>query len=508
MPNQSTDYLPYLFIAAMIIISGVVAFVADGMGRKIGKKRLSFLGLRPRHTATLITVSAGILTSILTIGAIYLLSADVRDWIREGRSAIRRANEYRADADKQEKENERLEATQKNLQGTTKKLTSDVKNLTSQAKASKDAAALANEQLKAAQGQYSAAQQKVARLEPKLRSTEQQIQEKIKEIADKNRRVGEVRANLTKVEANLKNVSGQNNEYSIRNRDLEREQLKLEKELAEAERSLNDLQTQKKSFEAEIDSYKESIEAYRFSIEQYTTKVSGLQQQYEQISSQLRTNLVASRTKPMIYEASEELARIQLPPSLSPVAARAAFFDLLQRARTDALANKAINSPTTAPAGLFAREFNQRVVSVQDQEEAIVRGITAQRPELVFIARSVVNAFEGEFVLLEFVAYRNKLVYQEGKLIVEKRIDGRKSEVEVLKQIQDFISTNVRNQALKDGMIPPSGHKGQLGAISEEDLFDLIREVRSNNQLVRLQALAKADTNAGDQLDLLFRVRL
>ena len=59
MPNQTTDFIPYLFLAAMIIISGLVAFVADGMGRKIGKKRLSFMGLRPRYTATLITVAAG-----------------------------------------------------------------------------------------------------------------------------------------------------------------------------------------------------------------------------------------------------------------------------------------------------------------------------------------------------------------------------------------------------------------------------------------------------------------
>ncbi|MBQ7630297.1 MAG: DUF3084 domain-containing protein, partial [Selenomonadaceae bacterium] len=40
----------YLIIV-MIITGGAIAFIGDKLGTKIGKKRLSIFGLRPRHTS-------------------------------------------------------------------------------------------------------------------------------------------------------------------------------------------------------------------------------------------------------------------------------------------------------------------------------------------------------------------------------------------------------------------------------------------------------------------------
>jgi hypothetical protein len=268
------------------------------------------------------------------------------------------------------------------------------------------------------------------------------------------------------------------------------------------------LEGQKAEYERDISLYKNSIEAYQESIRGYENRVHELQQQADSISSQLQTNLVASRTRPMIFEATEEVARIQLPPSLSPVAARNSYLDLLQRARTKALEKGALKSPKDPPAGLFHLQRNNRLVTIAEQEDAIIRQITSRQEEIVFIARSAFNAFAGEYVLLDFAMYRNKLVYPEGKQLIEKRIDGRKSRVEVLDQIEDFVRTSVRAQALKDGMIPPSGRNSQLGDLPREQLFDLIEEVRSYNQMVRLQAVAKQETMAGDQLELYFRVKL
>lgn len=518
MPNQppSTDYLPYLFLAVMIIAGGIVAFVADGLGRKIGKKRLSFFGLRPRYTATLITVGAGILIPIITILAIYGLSSDVREWIQEGRGAQRRAIQAQARADEWEKEADSLEVKYQELQGTNKKLTHEQQKLTSeqakltrQVEENKAAVAAAEQKREAAQQKVQVTERKLATAESKMVETDKAIVAKTEEIKEKQAEVQKTLKEVALVRQNLKSTSNQNNDLSKQNLSLERRQMQLEGELKNSEKELANLQQQRRVYEAEIESYKQSVESYKFSITQYSNQINDLTEKVEQLSSFLKSSFVASRTKPMIFEVGEELARIQLPPSLTPSSARTAFFDLLQRARTSALANKAINSPVTPPAGLIPREFNQRVIGIQEQEEAIIRGIVAQRTELVFIARSMVNSFEGEHVGLEFVAYRNKLVYHEGKLITEKRLDGRKSDADVLSQIQDFIGTNVRNQALKDGIIPKSGSKGLLGrTVSEEELFELIREIRSNNQLVRLQALAKQDTNAGDQLELLFRVRL
>ena len=65
-------------IIALVIVSGVIAYVGDIVGRRMGRKRLSLFGLRPRHTAIAISVVSGMLITIFTLGAALLLNENVR----------------------------------------------------------------------------------------------------------------------------------------------------------------------------------------------------------------------------------------------------------------------------------------------------------------------------------------------------------------------------------------------------------------------------------------------
>ena len=67
----------YLIIV-MIITGGAIAFIGDKLGTKIGKKRLSIFGLRPRHTSMIVTVVTGCLITGLSIGFMALISENVR----------------------------------------------------------------------------------------------------------------------------------------------------------------------------------------------------------------------------------------------------------------------------------------------------------------------------------------------------------------------------------------------------------------------------------------------
>jgi len=49
-----------VLIFTVLIISGLIAFVGDWIGLKIGKKRVTIFGLRPHHTAIVITIISGI----------------------------------------------------------------------------------------------------------------------------------------------------------------------------------------------------------------------------------------------------------------------------------------------------------------------------------------------------------------------------------------------------------------------------------------------------------------
>ena len=65
-------------IIALVIVSGVIAYIGDIVGRRMGRKRLSLFGLRPRHTAIAISVVSGMLITIFTLGAALLLNENVR----------------------------------------------------------------------------------------------------------------------------------------------------------------------------------------------------------------------------------------------------------------------------------------------------------------------------------------------------------------------------------------------------------------------------------------------
>ena len=67
-----------LLIVVLIITGGAIAFIGDRLGTKIGKKRLSIFGLRPRHTSIVITIFTGICITTLTFCAMAAASENVR----------------------------------------------------------------------------------------------------------------------------------------------------------------------------------------------------------------------------------------------------------------------------------------------------------------------------------------------------------------------------------------------------------------------------------------------
>lgn len=67
-----------LLITVLVITGGAIAFIGDRLGTKIGKKRLSIFGLRPRHTSIIITIFTGIVITTLTFGVMAAASENVR----------------------------------------------------------------------------------------------------------------------------------------------------------------------------------------------------------------------------------------------------------------------------------------------------------------------------------------------------------------------------------------------------------------------------------------------
>lgn len=65
-------------IFALIIVSGLIAYLGDQIGMKVGKKRLSVFGIRPKYTSIIITILTGILIATITITLLLTALEDVR----------------------------------------------------------------------------------------------------------------------------------------------------------------------------------------------------------------------------------------------------------------------------------------------------------------------------------------------------------------------------------------------------------------------------------------------
>ena len=70
--------LNWELLAVLVAVSAVVAYVGDVVGMRIGKKRISLFGLRPRHTSSVVTALTGVLITLATLMVVSAASETVR----------------------------------------------------------------------------------------------------------------------------------------------------------------------------------------------------------------------------------------------------------------------------------------------------------------------------------------------------------------------------------------------------------------------------------------------
>jgi len=68
----------WILIVFLILLGGLIAPFGDILGTKIGKARFSILKLRPKKTATIITIITGGFISSISIGLLILVSEEFR----------------------------------------------------------------------------------------------------------------------------------------------------------------------------------------------------------------------------------------------------------------------------------------------------------------------------------------------------------------------------------------------------------------------------------------------
>ncbi len=182
---------------------------------------------------------------------------------------------------------------------------------------------------------------------------------------------------------------------------------------------------------------------------------------------------------------------------------------MLRRARVAAQQHGAKPHGKYAEAGIFAHsdEITQAPISTEMIEREIIRKMVGSTQGQVLIAVSSLNAFHGEAVSLEVSVLPNPLVYTSGQLIAESVIDANKGDAVIWQELQTFFQGKLKQQALKDGMIPIANSDIAFGQLSGPDIIQVVEQLNRTGRAIRLQAHAAGDTHAADTLKLDFRQR-
>jgi len=94
--------LGVLLIPLLILLSGAIALVGNAVGRSIGRRRLSLVGLRPRYTAQITTVMTGMLITIVTLIVVLLISSEARVALFRLNAVLRQTHQLEEEISRQE----------------------------------------------------------------------------------------------------------------------------------------------------------------------------------------------------------------------------------------------------------------------------------------------------------------------------------------------------------------------------------------------------------------------
>ncbi len=420
-----------ILIVAILVIGGVIATVGDRIGTKVGKARLSLFNLRPRRTATLITILTGIAVAASTLAILFATSGPLRTGVFE------------------------LGTIQRKLRRTRSEL-NDAKSQLETAQSQKNRT---EAELNRAKAQEITAQKQLA-------STQKQIQTiggSLKSaIAERNRAMSDrvaIQHTLEQNRSQLATISEQVLQFRSNISQLQAERSRL---VAVAEEEIK----AKNAVIAEREGRLKQLESRQNSLTQDINKL-------EREAEGLRRGNVAVQRGQVLSSA---VVRI-----LDPRAARSAVDQLLQDANRSA-------TQLVRPGTKLQGQIIQITKAEVDQ---LIRQVSNGKDYVVRIS-SAANYLTGEDLVQVFAeAAPNQVVFREGDLIAATSLNpATLSEVQIQQRI-NLLVTAAGFRARRLGILTDTV---QIGEGRVQDLLAFIEKLQEYNETIELRTIAEQTT--------------
>jgi len=509
----------YILIVAILVLGGVIATLGDRIGTRVGKARLSLFNLRPRNTATVVTIITGSLISASTLGILFATSGSLRDGIFELDSILRKLRVARSDinrinAEKSQVESEltkarteqadaqkRLDVTNRNFQqaqtqlkkisqqatllrseiksllaerqgliqqrnqlkGQITQLTGQITQLTGQITQLKELVAQRDQELakraqtiKERNQQLANQDEAIAQLDQRIAAGDQIIAQREQLIAQRDQVIAQREARLQELEQELKEAIAQR---EIRLQELEQELTQREFQLAERDKQLKQGEKKLAYLEQEVES-----------LEQYYQTYQALRQGNVAL---VRGQVLASG-----------VVRI-----VEPRAATQAVEQLLREAnRTAMKITQSSNSSSNEPLVQIPKsQVEQLINQIKDGKDYVVRILSAG------------NYVEGEKEVQVFAdAALNQVVFQAGDVLATISADSSTMTNEEIRQRLDQLLAAAQFRARRAGILSAI----QIGDGSITTVINFIEQLEQYNQSVDIKVVAQETTYTAGPLKM------
>ncbi len=515
-----------LVFFGMVVLGGFLSYFGDLQGRRLGKKRVRIFGLRPKHTAILITSITGSFIVALSVGSLLLVVQPVREVVLKGEYAIR---EIRNLENRQKEIENRLQLAQ------TLAITAEKQNASVRTKLNHVRNSLTSSQTHLAALQTDLQKGKNAVL--KLEAQRVQLITQNLALSHQNTRLATLNGELDK--QNVK-YGVRNDELGKENVELHREQIAIQKQTdqihvvnqglmeknarlqMQGERLVAEQQELEKknavltqvSKDLNSANLEDEIRA-RQKIGKLESDISNLTKDRERLISYLDgadsavQQYVALRSKRICMQAGELIARRTVDTSLSIRDLRKELSSLFADAEAATTLRGAIKGTNNRTIKILTDNIAERQLPDAEMMEALIAEVKRAKGQQQLVATSLTNALAGEQVLVRLTMEPVRTTFRRGSIVASKVIPVVRSLDTMVTTLIQFLQEDVRNAAILAGTIPSSDRNTgntEVGALAPADLIELVDRLRRMGGEVVVSAIASDDLTSAEPLRLTFRL--
>jgi len=418
-----------LIIILLIILSGLIAYLGDQIGMKVGKKRISIFGLRPKYSSIIITVITGVLIAALSITILLTVYGSLREAIFNINKVVLRLE---------------------NLDEELKQKDEKLKNMQEEINTK-------SEELEILQTQKTNLESKLNDLQNELKMVEDELKNTKDELAI-------TKKELTKTEEDLK--SAEENIAALRkNRD-------------QLNQRISELNDQKNELEAKVSSLNE--------------RMSKLTEDYEvasELANRLGEDMYYYMREDMVYQKGDTVYAKVIEGGQSENDTINALNKFLTEANEAAKSRPIKVDEETGMALELQTEdilYTARVLYNMDEGQQVIVSLV-----------SSVNVPRNEWLKANFVLEKNFKVFAKGDFIAAKVIDANDQTAAIDAELRSLLA-EVNKKAKENGLITDS--EGQVGSIDFINFYQLVENVKSKNEKIRVNVHASKDIWRNDRL--------